>query len=148
MRPAGSLGDRPGLTVCRIEPIEARIGVGLKNAGVALQMAFGMIAGSVAGVEEHGRGRITAAEWAVIANIDPGPPGRGPTLGQHRHGGVVAVHTAASEDVRANEIVDRMQNRGTTANLVGEGRQAQVHSFAGIALGLAVKRLMLPILLE
>jgi hypothetical protein len=36
----------------------------------------------------------------------------------------------------------------STSDLVGERREAQGHAFAGVALGLAVERLMLAVLLE
>ena len=52
------------------------------------------------------------------------------------------------EDVGADEIVERAQNHGAAADLVGERREAEIDAFAGIALGLAVERLMLPVLLE
>src|SRR5215217_1389504 len=92
MRPAGSLGDRPGRTIGRIELIEARIGISLENARIAVQMALRMLAGAIARVEEHRGRRITAAERAIVANVDPRPPGCRLTFGQHRHGGVVTVH--------------------------------------------------------
>jgi hypothetical protein len=45
-------------------------------------------------------------------------------------------------------LMQRPQRRAAGADLVGQGRQAQGHALAGIALGLAVERLMLAVLLE
>ena len=44
--------------------------------------------------------------------------------------------------------MDRLQHRAAGADLIGQRRQAQGHAFAGVALGLAVERLMLAELLE
>ena len=138
----------PRLTACFIEPVEAGIGIGLENARIALQMALRVIAGPIARIEEHCRRRIMTAERAVIAHIDPGAPGRRLALGQYRHRRVVAVDAAAGENMRADEIIERAQNHGAAADLVGERREAELNAFAGIPLRLAVERLMLPVLLE
>ena len=58
------------------------------------------------------------------------------------------MHACASKDMGADAIVDRQQQRGAAANLVGKRREAQLHAFARIALGLPIERLMLAILLE
>ena len=58
------------------------------------------------------------------------------------------MHTLAGKDVLADEVVDRTQEHGATAHLISKRRHAQVHAFASIALGLAIERLMLPVLLE
>src|SRR4029078_10549416 len=42
----------------------------------------------------------------------------------------------------------RCQRGNACPHLVGQGRQAERHPLPGIALGLAVQRLMLPVLLE
>ena len=52
------------------------------------------------------------------------------------------------EDVRLDAPQQRRQHGAAGADLVGQGRQAERHALAGIALGLAVQRLMLPELLE
>jgi hypothetical protein len=45
-------------------------------------------------------------------------------------------------------LVQRLQHRAAGASLVGQGRQGQGHALACVALGLAIERLMLAILLE
>ena len=107
-----------------------------------------MLAGAIARVEEDRRRRIGAAEGPVVADIGPEPAGVGLALGQHRHGRVVAVHARAGEDMRRDQIVERPQRSGAAADLVGQRRQAQLDAFVGIALALAVERLMLAVLLE
>ena len=52
------------------------------------------------------------------------------------------------QDMGFNALEERRQRRGAGAHLVGEGGQAQRHAFSGVALGLAVERLMLSELLE
>ena len=73
MGPAGGLGDRPRTTVPRIEPVEAGIGIGLEDSCIAAQMTLGMLAGPIARIEEHRRGRITAPERLVVAHVEPAP---------------------------------------------------------------------------
>ena len=58
------------------------------------------------------------------------------------------MHALAREHVGADQIVERPQQHGAAADLVGERRQAQVDALARIALGLPVERLMLAVLLE
>src|SRR5262249_6651872 len=59
VRPTRSLRDRPRFAASLVEPVEAGIGIGLKDSSVSFEMALGVIAGSVARVEEHGCRRIT-----------------------------------------------------------------------------------------
>ena len=58
------------------------------------------------------------------------------------------MHTLACKDVLADQVVDWTQERGAATNLVGQRRHAQVYALASIALGLAIERLMLPVLFE
>jgi hypothetical protein len=51
-------------------------------------------------------------------------------------------------DVRQQPVVQGSQRRATGAHLVSQRRQAERHALARVALGLAVERLMLPVLLE
>lgn len=50
--------------------------------------------------------------------------------------------------MRLNQRMQRLQRRGTSPDLVGQCRQAEVDALAGIALALPVQRLMLAELLE
>ena len=107
-----------------------------------------MLAAPVAGVAVERGGRRAAAEGAVVADVDPEPAGVGLALGQHRHRGVVAVQPLGGEHVRGDPVVQRRERGGAGADLVGERREAEIDAFAGIALGLAVQRLVLAELLE
>ena len=111
-------------------------------------MPLGMLARSVARIIEHRRRRRRAAEGTIVADIDPTSPDVGLSLGEHRHGGVVAVQALGGEDMGLQPIEDRAQHADAGADLVGERRQAQRHAFPGVTLGLAVQRLMLAELLE
>ena len=107
-----------------------------------------MLAAPVAGVAVERGGRGAAAEGAVVADVDPEPAGVGLALRQHRHRGVVAVQPLGGEHVRGDPVVQRRERGGAGADLVGERREAEIDAFAGIALGLAVQRLVLAELLE
>ena len=47
-----------------------------------------------------------------------------------------------------DQLIERHQRKGGGTDLIGEGRDAERHAFASEAVGLAVERLVLPILLE
>lgn len=64
---------------------------------------------------------------------------------QNRHGGIVPVQPFGTHDMGGKPIVQGLEHgRGRT----NQGRQAQRHPFAAIALDLPVERLVLPVLLE
>src|SRR5579872_4526057 len=92
--------------------------------------------------------RTPPAEWSVVANIDPRPAGHRLASGKDRYGRVVAVHPVTSEHMRSDEVIERPQERDTAADLVGQGRQAEINTLPPIALGLAIERLVLAKLLE
>ena len=50
--------------------------------------------------------------------------------------------------MRLDAPQQRCQHGNARAHLVGQGRQAERHTLPGVAFGLAVQRLMLPVLLE
>jgi hypothetical protein len=148
MAPAQRLDNWTRLAVGKIEAVIAIERVGLQNAGVAGQMPLGMLARSIARSVEQSRRRILAPEWPVVAHVDPDPAGLSVALGEDRHGGVVAVQPIASQDMTLNQPVQRAQPRGANAHLIGQRRQAQFDALAGVALALAVQRLMLAELFE
>jgi hypothetical protein len=115
-----------------VERAEAAIGVGLQDAGPAGEMALGMLAAAIAGVFEERR-RRPAAERPVVADVGPEPAGGGPGLGQHRHRGVVAVQALGGENVGLDEGVQWRQRHRAGADLIGEGREAELdaHRSAG-----------------
>src|SRR5205807_5379786 len=75
-------------------------------------------------------------------------PGIGLALGQDRHGGVVAVQPLSGEDMCLDPPEEGCQHRTAATHLIGQGRQAEGYALPGVAFGLAVERLMLPVLLE
>jgi hypothetical protein len=56
-------------------------------------------------------------------------------LGQDRHCDVVAEQPLGSQE----EMFDQPAKRRTGADLVGQGRQAQIDAFPGVALALRFK---------
>ena len=107
-----------------------------------------MLPAAVGRVEERCRRRGRASKRPVVADIDPGPTGRCLAFGENRHGGVVTVHAAACQDIGADQIVERAEQRSATTDLIGERRQAEIDAFPPVAFRLPVERLVLPVLLE
>src|SRR5215831_7457840 len=70
-RPAGCLHDRSRLAVGLVEPVEAGIGVRLHQSGIASQMLLGMLATTVARIEEHRRRWIGSGKRPVVAHVSP-----------------------------------------------------------------------------
>jgi hypothetical protein len=110
-------------------------------------MLLGMFTAAIGRVVEESR-RPSLAKGPIIANVDPEPASGGLPLGQHRHGRVIPMQTFGAEHVLADQLVQGRQHRGRRADQIGEGRQIEVNAFSGVALALAVERLVLPILLE
>src|SRR5882724_165503 len=111
-------------------------------------MRLSMLAGPIARVVEHRRRRIPPAERTIVAHINPTSPGVGLPLGQDRHRRVVAMQSLGRENMSLNPPEERCQRCTTATHLVGQGRQAEGYALPGVAFGLAVERLMLPVLLE
>ncbi len=53
-----------------------------------------------------------------------------------------------SQDMVADQRMNRRERDDTGADLVGQGREAEIDTLPGVALGLSVQRLMLTELLE
>src|SRR5207237_328714 len=123
-------------------------GVGLEDPGLVGQMRLGMPAAPIARVIDHRRRRTRPAERTIVAHVNPASPGIGLALGQDRHGGVVAVQPLSGEDMCLDPPEEGCQHRTAATHLIGQGRQAEGYALPGVAFGLAVERLMLPILLE
>ena len=130
MRPAGGLDDRTRFAVGLVEPVEASIGVRLHQSGITCQVLLGMLAATVARIEEHRRRRIRAAERPVVAHIGPQPAGAGLALGQHRHGGVVGMDALGREDMCADHVDQRHQRCCRRADPVGERRYVEIDALA------------------
>ncbi len=97
---------------------------------------------------EQGCWRGRPAERSIISDVGPDAPGIGLYLGQHRHGGVVAVEPFRGKDVCFDEQIKRLECGRTGADLISERRQADIDTFMGITVALAVERLMLSELLK
>src|ERR1019366_7021534 len=78
----------------------------------------------------------------------PYSAGVGLAFGEDRDCGVVPMQSLGAQDVRLDALEQRRQRHRAAADLVGQGRQTDRHALLGIALGLAVERLMLAKLLE
>ena len=103
-----------------------------------------VIARTIPRVAEQRRRRVRAGERHVVANVDPGPPGIGLALGQHRHGRIVAVQTLRSHHVGLDKLVQRLRCYGARTHLVGQGRDAEIDPFPGVAVPLPVQGLCAP----
>src|SRR5205807_9210326 len=123
-------------------------GVGLEDPGIVGQMRLSMLAGPIARVVEHRRWRIRPAERTIVAHINPTSPGVGLPFGQDRHSRVVAVQSLGRENVSLNPPEEWCQRCAAATHLIGQGRQAEGYALPGVAFGLAVERLMLPVFLE
>src|SRR5271165_1184019 len=87
-------------------------------------------------------------QQGVVAHINPASPSVGLPFGQDRHRRVVAVQSLGRENVSLNPPEERRQRSAATTHLIGQGRQTEGYALPGVAFGLAVERLMLPVLLE
>ena len=96
-------------------------------------MVSGMLAVAVARIEEHRGRRVRAGERPVVPDIGPQPADDGLVLGQHRHGGVVAMQALGGKHVAADQLDERRQARGAGADPIRQGRHVELDAFAGIA---------------
>src|SRR5262249_24120607 len=99
MGPAGCFDDRTRLSLRLVDRVEARICVGLENAGVSGEMPLGMLAAAIGRIEVHCSWSSGAAERLIVAHIGPYTPGPRLHFGEHRHRGVVTVDPLGSEHV-------------------------------------------------
>jgi hypothetical protein len=148
MAPAGGFEDRPGTSVRFVQLAVSAIGVSLQDAAIVRQMALGMFTGSVARVIEHRRWWVLAPEGSIVPNVGPQARRIGLAPGEHGDCRVVAMYTFGAKDVSLDAFEYRREDPDAGADLVGERRQAQRHTFSGIAFGLTVEGLMLAELLE
>ena len=115
---ARGFDERPRPPLAGIEPVKAGVGIRLQDAAISVEMALGMVSSAIARVVENRRGRVGPAERTVITDIDPGSPGRGLALGQHRHCRVVPVHAFPGKHMRADQLVERAQEGRAAPDLV------------------------------
>ena len=67
-----------------------------------------MLASSIARVIEHRRRRRGAAEWEIVAHIDPTSPG------------IIAMRSFGREDMRLNAPEDRFEHGAARPHLVAK----------------------------
>ena len=93
MSPASDLVNRARLAVWQIQVIEPGIAVGMEMTGEAGQMIPGMFALAVRAVVIDRCRRSASPMGALVAGVDPQPPGSGApgTRGQHRDRRVIAM---------------------------------------------------------
>ena len=106
-----------------------------------------MRAATVARVVEHCRRRVGAAERLVVAHIDPAASDVALAERQDGDGRVVAVQPFSRHHMGFQQPQQRIQHRATGAHGIGDGGQADRHPLQGVALDLAVQRLVLTKLL-
>ena len=111
-------------------------------------MRLRVLAAAVARVVEQRRWWIGAGERPVVADVHPQPGDVGLELGHDRHGGVIAVQPFGGQHMGLDAPIERHENGRGRADLIGERGDAERDAFAREPLGLAVERLVLPVLLE
>jgi len=111
MGPAHRRRDRPRFAASFIEPVEARIGVRLHQAGVGRKVSVRMHAATIGRIEERRCRRRGPGKRAVVAHVGPQPAGAALALRQHLHGGVVGMDALRRKDVSADRIDERHQRR-------------------------------------
>ena len=111
-------------------------------------MSLRMHAAAVAGIVEQHRRRSLAGKGAVVADIGPEPAGDGPALSQDGNGGVVAVQPRGGVHMLLDERLDQGERGRRRADMIGQRRDVEGDAFLGVALALAIERLMHPVLLE
>jgi hypothetical protein len=84
MDPTRGFQNGAGLAIGLVQLVVPAVGVGLENPRIVGEVGLRMLAGSIPRVVEHRRRLRRAAERAIVAHIDPTPPGDGLALGQDR----------------------------------------------------------------
>src|SRR5206468_9563978 len=101
MRPACDLGDARVRSRAIIECLEPGVGVSVQEAIEAGQMSRRMFAAAIGTVKVSCRRWLLAADWPIVAHINPKPAGLGATEArrQHRHRCVIAMDLLGREHV-------------------------------------------------
>jgi hypothetical protein len=89
-----------------------------------------------------------AAKGTIVPDVGPDVPFDRLALRLDRHRGVVAVQSVGDQDMGLDQRMKRPQDHGAGTDLIGQRRDAEINALPGIALALAVERLVLPELLE
>ncbi len=148
MGPASDRRDRTRLAIGLVKRVEAAIGIGLQNPAVAGEMPFGMRAAAIGRVVVDRGRRRGAAKRTIVTHIGPQPAGPGLSLGQHRHGGVIAMDPLGREHVMLDEFEQRQQRGRAGADMIGHGRHRKLDALARKLLALPVQRLMIGVFVD
>ena len=147
MNPASGFLDRSGTSLGFVELGISAESIGLENAAIAGQVDLRMRAATVARVVEHCGRRVCAAKRLVVAHIDPAASDVALAERQDGDGRVIAVQPFGCHDVGLEQPQQRIQHHAAGAHGIGGGGQADRHALQGVALDLAVQRLVLTKLL-
>jgi hypothetical protein len=127
----------------------------MDDAAELLQMGLRMRALAVGRIEEQRCRRPRAAEWPLVANVEPALAKAGvhsrpvlvlPVPGASTGRGVVDMQSVAGQDVDGEGIRHRLQRRRRGANPTRQGRGLQAHRVASEHLGLTIERQMIVVL--
>ncbi len=128
--------------------MKARVSVRLQCALEVLQMRTRMFSLAILRISKpHGRsGLLTGG--AFVANVSPQPSGFGFTGAgrEHRHRRIVGVDLAPSQDMLAQRINQRTEQRAGCAHPAGQCGALDLDALPRINLRLAIKRLVIAIL--
>lgn len=142
------MAQRRGIAVYLEQRIVAAIGIRLQNTGEGRQVALGMLLPPVPrGIVEGGGWRLSTKGF-VIPDIGLDAARIGFCFRQDRHGRVITMQSLGGQDMRLDQRVDGLEGHGTSTDLVGQRRQAEIDPLSGVALALPIERLMLAELLE
>jgi hypothetical protein len=106
------------------------------------------VAATIGTVEVGGRRLRRAAEWPIVAHVDPKPAGLGPaeTWRKHRHGRVVAVDLLGREHVPPDPVDDRLQQPCCLANPATQRRTIEIDPLPRVDLALPIERQVIAVL--
>jgi hypothetical protein len=103
---------------------------------------------AVGRIEECSRWRRCPGKRPVVAHVDPKTTGAALAFGQHRHGGVVGMDALGREHVRADDLDERHQRRGRSADPIGERRDVNLDTLPRIGRALTIERQMQTVFAE
>src|SRR5665213_960671 len=131
-----------------VQAVEPAIGIGLQDTAERLQMSSGSLALTIRRITKPHRRWIGTAGGSVIAHIGPKSSGAGlaGTGSQNADRGVVGVQLVGAQNVIAQGIDQRLDERTTGSAPVGECAALDLHAITSIDLALTVERQVIAIL--
>ncbi len=124
------------------ERLEPGIAVDLQDAAEPFQVSRRALRLAIRAVEIDGRRRIRPSPGAVVARIDPEPPGLGPTSAgiEHGNGRIVGEQLGRREDMGGKPRLQRLQPPAGATDPARQGRAFDRCAMPGEDLSLPVKR--------